>query len=447
VFALPTAGFTASLFQPARYDDDFSFLRDPATRSDSFEELKYLSLGQTAWLSLGGESRTRYEYLDHTLWGQGPQDENGFWTQRSMLHADFHGDEGLRAFVQLKSGLEQGRTGGPRPTDEDRLDLNQVFVDFPVHLTASASLTIRIGRQEIAFGSSRIISYRDGPNVRQSFDGVRAILTAGNWRTDFFGVSPAKTNVGTFDDATDSSQELWGAYAVGPLAGLAGMHADLYYLGLKKNDARYDQGHGREERHSFGTRIWGRRGEWDFNFEGLYQFGTFSRGSIAAWTLASDTGVTFADVPGKPRFALKADIASGDRNPLDGKLQTFNALFPRGGYFNDSAIIGPANFVDFHPSVEIHPVELLTVSFDCDFYWRESRRDGIYGSSLNLIRSGQSANSLTIGSQPSMRTEWKPSPRWTVVATAAYFVAGKFLQQTGPSENIRYFTSWVTYLF
>ena len=42
----------------------------------------------------------------------------------------------------------------------------------------------------------------------------------------------------------------------------------------------------------------------------------------------------------------KADIASGDRDPDYADLQTFNPLFPRGSYFNESALIGPDNFVD-----------------------------------------------------------------------------------------------------
>jgi hypothetical protein len=35
--------------------------------------------------------------------------------------------EGLRVFGQLESSLEDGRNGGPRQTDLDRLDVNQLF--------------------------------------------------------------------------------------------------------------------------------------------------------------------------------------------------------------------------------------------------------------------------------------------------------------------------------
>jgi len=276
---------------------------------------------------------------------------------------------------------------------------------------------------------------------------VQAILKSTDWRTDLFWVSPVATKAGAFDDRTDSTQKLWGIYCVGPLPAAAGAHLDFYYLGYTNEGAHFDQGTGREKRHSFGTRVWGRTGPWDYNFEGVYQCGTFGRGSIRAWTFASDTGFTISGVAGNPRIGLKADVASGDRDPRNADLQTFNALFPRGGYFNDSAIIGPANFVDLHPGVEIHPAETLTLSFDADFYWRQSRRDGIYGPALNLIRSGKPTDARAIGVQPSIRGEWRAGRHWTFVATVAHFVAGEFLKQSGPGRNLTYFTSWATYLF
>jgi hypothetical protein len=36
----------------------------------------------------------------------------------------------VRVFVQMQSGLENGRVGGPRATDKDNLEIHQGFVDF-----------------------------------------------------------------------------------------------------------------------------------------------------------------------------------------------------------------------------------------------------------------------------------------------------------------------------
>ncbi len=54
---------------------------------------------------------------------------NTFFLERYMLHTDWHLGKYVRAFVQLKSGLESFRTGGPRPIDEKKLDFEAAFVE------------------------------------------------------------------------------------------------------------------------------------------------------------------------------------------------------------------------------------------------------------------------------------------------------------------------------
>ena len=436
-------------FQTLRYDEDYSFLRNDSP-DDLLDQIKYIALGaDDVYLSVGGEIRERYEIYDHSLWGQGPQDNNGYLLQRYMLHTDLHLSPFIRVFAQLKSGLEDGRNGGPRPTDEDRLDFNQAFVDFRAADDVRWSLVTRVGRQELLYGSSRLIAVRDGPNVHQSFDGLREILKLQNWQVDFIAVEPVKTHNGPslFDDGNDPNQRLWGSYAVSTLPILPGGHIDIYYLGYLREHAQFDHGSGREERESFGTRIWGTANGWDYNFESLYQGGRFGSDEISAWSVASDTGYTWTEAPDHPRLGLKADIVSGDRNPNGDTLGTFNALFPRGAYFNESALIGPANIIDLHPSLSLQPDPGLTITFDTDFYWRESVYDGLYGFAGNLIRSGKNVPGRRIGTQPSVTPEWRPNRHWTFYASYAYFVSGPFIRESGPGKNINYFTIWSVFKF
>src|SRR6266508_5890126 len=114
-----------------RYEEDWSRLRDPVRRTDLFDSLKYIALGRhEGWyLTVGGETRQRYEYFRNPTWGLDPQDDNGYLLQRYMIHADLHLGQRLRLFGQLKRGIENGRPGGPRPPDEDRLDIHQAFVE------------------------------------------------------------------------------------------------------------------------------------------------------------------------------------------------------------------------------------------------------------------------------------------------------------------------------
>ena len=135
-------------YKQLRYDEDYSYLREPERRHDFFDPIKYIrfdALGDY-YLSLGGEVRERYEYFANYNWGKGPQDDNGYLLQRYMVHADLHLGPDVRLFTQLKSGLEDGRNGGARPPDRDDFDLNQAFIDVTGHISTDNSLML--GRDE-----------------------------------------------------------------------------------------------------------------------------------------------------------------------------------------------------------------------------------------------------------------------------------------------------------
>src|SRR5687767_14615468 len=136
------------LYRQLRYDEDYRYLRDSARRTDFLDPIKYIPLTESgaSYLTLGGEIRDRYEYFRNPIWGAAPQDNDGYWLHRYMLHADAQFGDSFRAFVQLKSGLETGRRGGPRPTDRDEADLHQAFFDMRVAFADTNALTLRLGR-------------------------------------------------------------------------------------------------------------------------------------------------------------------------------------------------------------------------------------------------------------------------------------------------------------
>ena len=436
------------LHRQLRYDEDYSYLRS-VHGSDLFDPIKFIPLNESgdSYLSFGGEARIRYEYFHNPQWGLAPQDDNGYWLQRYMLHADAHFTDWFRTFVQFKSGLETGREGGPRPTDRDEADLHQVFFDVRVPLPETNSLTFRVGRQELAYGSSRLISVRESPNVRQSFDGVKSLLELGKTRIDVFAVKPVETKPGVFDDGPEPDEKFWGIYGVTPLPCVPGANIDLYYLGLEKENTEFNQGNARELRHTIGTRLWGKAHRIDYNFEFVYQFGTFGKGDISAWTAASDTGYTFESTLWKPRIGLKADITSGDRDPNDRDLETFNPLFPRGAYFSETALIGPANHIDLHPSLELKPIEQLKLTLDWDFFWRESTRDAIYGNGVNVVVPAASSRDRYVGHQIQLLAEWQLQRHLTLSAAYAHFFAGDFLKDSTPGKDVDYASAWLTLRF
>src|SRR5271168_3708328 len=326
-----------------REDEDWSFLRDTKLRTDFWDPIKYIPLRKDAddwYLTIGGEVREVWEQIGNDNWGQQPY-MNGYFNERYMPYFDIHYGKHFRTFVELKSGINSFRIGGPRPIDEKKLDFQAGFLEIATSGDRNW-IKFRVGRQELEYGDGRVIDVREGPNVRLSFDGFLVKSKVNSWNIDGFALRPDLDNRGFFDNAPNHQVEFWGVYAWRPLS--KGVSIDTYYLGLDRKQATYQRGTGHEVRQNLGTRLWRPVAEtkpgWDFDDEGIWQFGTFGSGKIEAWTLASDTGYRVPTVALKPRFGVKADISSGD-NPNSHALGTFNPIFPKGDYFGVLATTGP----------------------------------------------------------------------------------------------------------
>ena len=111
------------------------------------------------------------------------------------------------------------------------------------------------------------------------------------------------------------------------------------------------------------------------------------------------------------------------------------------------ALIGPANFIDLHPILDVHLTQSITVTTDWDVFWRQSTRDGIYGPAINLIRSGRTSRARSVGSQATVQAEWQVTRHTTLVGIYTHFFAGAFLRESGPGRDVDYVTTWVAYRF
>jgi hypothetical protein len=114
-----------------RSDEDWSFLRDENLQSDFWDPIKYIPLRKADknwFVTFGGEARETWEQIGNDNWGQSPI-MNGYLNERYMLYADLHYGPHVRTFLELKSGINSWRAGGPRPIDEKRLDFQSAFLE------------------------------------------------------------------------------------------------------------------------------------------------------------------------------------------------------------------------------------------------------------------------------------------------------------------------------
>jgi Alginate export len=126
---------------------------------------------------------------------------------------------------------------------------------------------------------------------------------------------------------------------------------------------------------------------------------------------------------------LRADVYSGDGNPVNQPLGTFNPLFPRGAYFTPAVVpfLGPQNFIDLHPVVQFQPRSNVTGAFAWVWYWRESTHDGIYAfGSDALIDPGDTSHARYLGTQGDLEIRWAPAPHVIIAFNLAGFKPGSF---------------------
>jgi len=434
-----------------RSEEDWSFLRDASFRADPWDPIKYIPLGRNDWyLSLGGEVRPFYEFYRNYNWGLGPQDDNGYFLHRFIGHADLNFGKRVRIFSELKSGLGAGRNGGLRPVqDQDKLDLSQFFLELYSHFRkGSPALTVRIGRQELNYGEGSLVAIRE-LNVRREFDGVKLILRPPGWRIDAFAVKPAQTKPGVFDDAPDPAQTLWGVYAATTKKIPSFLkELDLYYFGLDRKRARFDQGVARDQRHTLGASMRGQKEAFSYWFEGDMQFGKFGAGQLFAWKYAQNLSYELARTRFRPLLSLLGAISSGDKDPRNPDLQTFHPLFPKGLYYGYIDSSGSLNAIVVHPKVGLQLSKTVTFAADSFFFWRQRVTDGLYSQPGVFLRTGQASGARYVGALQHLEVLWHVDRHTTIQFLAAYYEVGGYLRETPPAgRNTTYFSLKMNYKF
>ncbi|OOQ59897.1 hypothetical protein BC343_06375 [Mucilaginibacter pedocola] len=423
-------------FKPLRYDENYANLGHD-TAADWYHQLKFtpLSHNKANYISIGGEVRYQYFRFRNQDWGEAPADKDGFILNRFLAHADLHLGSHFRTFVQLQSSLADGQAETPSPVDQNPLELHQAFMDYAFSTKPGTQLTFRFGRQELSYGSQRLIAVREAPNNRQAFDAAKLMYGNKRLKLDAFYSYYVPARPGIFDDGVNSGTKLWGTYAVINNIPLL-QNIDLYYLGFRKKTAVFDDGKGLETRHSVGARVWKTTAPFQYDIEGLYQFGDLAGSVIRAWTASANVSYIFRQAALQPKLGIKTEAISGDKHPGDGRLNTFNPLFPKGAYFGLAALIGPYNLLDIHPYLELSLSKKLLLSTDYDLFWRMNRNDGLYAVNGRILYPAKDGNAKKIGGQLGTELNYTPNKYLSFRQEFTWFMAADYLKQAGPGKNI-----------
>jgi hypothetical protein len=93
--------------------EDYGYLHEPENRQGYWSEsLKYVPLGSAAdapFLTFGGEVRTRYEWIDNTDFGSGPQDTGGYLLTRYLPYVSLDAAKAAWRLGVPAFGASRGR--------------------------------------------------------------------------------------------------------------------------------------------------------------------------------------------------------------------------------------------------------------------------------------------------------------------------------------------------
>ena len=142
------------------------------------------------------------------------------------------------------------------------------------------------------------------------------------------------------------------------------------------------------------------------------------------------------------------DYASGDDDPADSDIGTFDQLFPLGHAFNGYIdIIGRQNIIDLHGTIGFWPiVKKVSVKGDYHLFRLAEDTDALYNAGGGVVRSG-GVNEDDVGSEFDLTVTYTFDRHTTFWLGYSHFFAGDFIEVTGSSSDIDFVYLQAKYTF
>jgi len=421
-----------ALIATSAFDQDFRYLDDPKnTQHDWSDVYKRVKVGDSWLFSTGGEVRYRYMNEQNSrLSGI----DNSYNLLRTRAHIDALYEDKVRVFVEFIDARSSTQSLTPLPIDVNRADLLNAFAEFGMAEIGGSPVELRIGRQELLYGSQRLISTLDWATTRRTFQGVKGFWHSEKLDVDAFWVQPVIPDPKRFDsvDNTRTFYGTWMSYKSKP-----GSAIDLYYLGLTSTAPAT-----RGDTNTLGFRWVGdEKGQFLYDLEGMYQFGQRGQTNqpISARAATVAAGWRFGDVCWNPIFWAGYDYASGDRNTPTGDFQSFNQLFPFGHYYLGFAdLVGRSNIQDLNFQFSVNPMPFVTLLAQYHMFRLDSEVAPLVSAGGATLRSSPTGRAGDhVGQEVDFLASILLSQHQSILLGYSHFDTGDFIGRTSNARTGR----------
>ncbi len=473
--ALLTAATTSVIFGAPALDLGVSTPLRP-TPGYFNEVLRTDNPSAAAW-NVGANYRVRYEQKENggfTGAGSGADfsakagvdNDNSYLLQKVLPRVGYTG-QWIEVFVQGRhsssAGDERPSTGvvsptnsGSGPDSDGPMDIQQAYVTLGNHKEFPVSL--KVGRQELNYGDERLVGAFVWNNLGRVFDAAKV-----RWQTPWFAAEAFTSKLVLPDD---NNFNLWNDYDY-----FHGLYitstkipknwSEFYFLSRNASadaarpgaNSPFTVGSARDIytvgfRFRSATNEWG---NWDYTVESAGQFGHFNDPAIPdptvrslehqAYAAYAGAGYTWRESVLTPRLGAEVNYASGDSNPVDGKHETFENLFPTNHKFYGFADFASLqNLVNLRLMSSIKPRARLTLLAEGHLFWLADTHDSFYnvgGARRGGIKptNGQGyginpeAGSF-VGSEVDIVESWAVSPFLNIEGAYAHFFRGDYVKDS-----------------
>ena len=370
---------------------------------------------------------------------------------------------------------------------DDTFDLRQGYIE--IGNPKEFPLSLKVGRQILSYGDERLIGAFDWNNIGRTFDAAKLRWEEKDWWLDAFAstvVVPARGqyNQSDFVNGTelDREQVFSGLYFSTSAVSFQTTDAYALYLHEDTGPRYFPAAIGNTNFVTLGMRMKSKPGAFaptpppavegkevidpksapppppkkkpvgfDYTVEAAFQTGDVRGLDLTAFAAHADVGYTF-DVSWRPRIALGYSFASGDSDPTDGDIETFQNLFPTNHkFYGQMDLFAWQNMHDLELDFKIQPIKSVTFRTDFHAFWLATTDDFWYRANgvtpVRPLNAAARDASNYAGSELDVLVTWAVNKNVSLEAGYSHFFAGEYLADTGPSDdaNFGYVQATITF--
>ena len=406
--------------------------------------------------------------------------DGNWFEQRLRIGLALKPVDWLKIYAQGQDAREfnahRGLTPGVNAAEgDDAFDLRQGYLE--IGNLKEFPLTLKIGRQVLAYGDERLVGSFDWNNIGRTFDAVKLHFEQPKWWLDGFASSvvvPTRSKYNQSDffngNETHRGQVFSGLYF--STTALPFQTTDVYAFHLhEETGPKYQPlAIGDTNFVTLGFRVKSKPGYFhhepapapdgkamadgkstpppppapkplglDYDGEYAFQTGKVRGLDLTAFAVHTGLGYTF-DLPWTPRLGVEYNFATGDSHPGDTDLETFQNLFPTNHkFYGYMDVFSWQNMHNPAVSLKVVPCKKITAQLDYHGFWLATNEDVLYrANGTTAVRPltplARNADKFA-GSELDFTVTYKPVKQVGFQAGYSHFFAGSYLKDTGAHDD------------